>query len=102
MFRQPLRNAKQRLRLFLSECGRRARVLRDSLRRQPNRCHEQTSSLADQISVELARCLRGLLVRAPDIFAPFDGFPVGVVINAEPRKDFRTAINAIEVSRLRL
>ena len=37
MFRQPLRNAKQRLRLFLSECGRRARVLRDSLRRQPNR-----------------------------------------------------------------
>jgi hypothetical protein len=37
MFRQPLRNAKERLRLFLSECGRRARVLRDSLRRQPNR-----------------------------------------------------------------
>jgi hypothetical protein len=37
MFRQPLRNAKQRLRLFLSECGRRARVLRDNLRRQPNR-----------------------------------------------------------------
>jgi hypothetical protein len=37
MFRQPLRNAKERLRLFLSGCGRRARVLRDSLRRQPNR-----------------------------------------------------------------
>ena len=37
MFRQLLRNAKERLRLFLSECGRRARVLRDSLRRQPNR-----------------------------------------------------------------
>jgi len=37
MSRQPLRNAKERLRLFLSECGRRARVLRDSLRRQPNR-----------------------------------------------------------------
>ena len=37
MFKQLLRNAKQRLRLFLSECGRRARVLRDSLRRQPNR-----------------------------------------------------------------
>src|SRR3981081_3909284 len=37
MFRQPLRNAKERLRLFLSECGGRARVLRDSLRRQPNR-----------------------------------------------------------------
>jgi len=37
MLRRPLRNAKERLRLFLSECGRRARVLRDSLRRQPNR-----------------------------------------------------------------
>jgi hypothetical protein len=37
MSRQPLRNAKERLRLFLSECGRRARELRDSLRRQPNR-----------------------------------------------------------------
>src|SRR6267142_5403594 len=37
MLRQLLRNAKERLRLFLSECGRRARVLRDSLRRQPNR-----------------------------------------------------------------
>jgi hypothetical protein len=37
MFRQELRNAKQRLRLFLSECGRRARVLRDRLRQQPDR-----------------------------------------------------------------
>jgi hypothetical protein len=36
MSRQPLRYAKQHLRLFLSECGRRARVLRDSLLRQPN------------------------------------------------------------------
>ena len=35
MSRQQLRNAKARLRLFLSECGRRARVLRDSLRWQP-------------------------------------------------------------------
>ena len=37
MFRQLLRNAKERLRLFLSERGRRARVLRDRLRRQPDR-----------------------------------------------------------------
>ena len=37
MSRQPLRNAKERLRLFLSECGRRARVLRDGLLRQPDR-----------------------------------------------------------------
>ena len=37
MFRQLLRNAKERLRSFLSECGRRVRVLRDSLRRQLNR-----------------------------------------------------------------
>jgi hypothetical protein len=35
MFRQLLRNAKERLPLFLSERGRRARVLR--LRRQPDR-----------------------------------------------------------------
>ena len=37
MFRQPLRNAKERVRLFLSERGRRARALRDRLRRQPDR-----------------------------------------------------------------
>jgi hypothetical protein len=37
MSRQQLRNAKERFRLFLSECGHRARVLRDSLRWQPNR-----------------------------------------------------------------
>src|ERR1700752_1593387 len=37
MSKQPLPNAKERLRLFLSECGRRARGLCDSLRRQPNR-----------------------------------------------------------------
>ena len=37
MFRQPLRNAKERLRLFLSERERPARVLRDRLRRQPDR-----------------------------------------------------------------
>src|SRR5712664_1738253 len=37
MFRQLLRNAKERLRLFLSECGRRERVFRDRLRRQPDR-----------------------------------------------------------------
>jgi hypothetical protein len=35
MFRQPLRNAKERLRLFLSERGRRARALLDRLRPQP-------------------------------------------------------------------
>ena len=37
MFRQLLRTANERLRLFLSERGRRARVIRDSLRRQPGR-----------------------------------------------------------------
>ena len=37
MSKPPLPNAKERLRLFLSECGRRARGLCDSLRRQPNR-----------------------------------------------------------------
>src|SRR5260370_25300937 len=42
MFRQLLRNAKERLRLFLSECGHRARVLRDSLRRQPDRIDQSS------------------------------------------------------------
>src|SRR5450631_4167294 len=37
MFRQLLRNAKERLRPFLSECRRRARVLRERLRQQPDR-----------------------------------------------------------------
>src|SRR6202051_1913390 len=37
MFRQLFRTANDRLRLFLSERGRRARVIRDSLRRQPGR-----------------------------------------------------------------
>jgi hypothetical protein len=37
MFRQLLRNAKERLRPFLSGCGRWARVLRGRLRRQLNR-----------------------------------------------------------------
>jgi hypothetical protein len=37
MFGQLLRNAKERLRSFLSKCGRKARVLRDSLQLQPDR-----------------------------------------------------------------
>src|ERR1700716_467916 len=37
MLRQLLRNANERLRLLLSERGRRARVLCDRLRRQPDR-----------------------------------------------------------------
>ena len=41
MFGQLLRNA-ERLRLFLSECGRRARVLRDGPLRQPDRIDPST------------------------------------------------------------
>ena len=37
MFRQLLRDAEERLRLFLSERGRVARILRDRMRRQPDR-----------------------------------------------------------------
>jgi hypothetical protein len=37
MFRQLWRNAGQRLRLFLSERERRARIVRDRMRRQPDR-----------------------------------------------------------------
>jgi hypothetical protein len=37
MSRQLVRDAKESFRLFLSECGRRARVLRDRVQRQPDR-----------------------------------------------------------------
>ena len=47
MFGQLLCNAKERLRRFLSECGRRARVLRDSLRRQPDRVDPSSRFVPD-------------------------------------------------------
>ena len=47
MSRQVLRNSKEHLRLFLSECGRRARLLRDSLRRQPNRIDPSSRFVPD-------------------------------------------------------
>jgi len=60
MFRQPLRNAKEGLRLFLSQCGRRARVLRDSLRRQPNRIDQSLRFVPGFCSGYWERDIRGL------------------------------------------
>jgi len=60
MFRQLLRNAKERLRLFLSECGRRAQVLRDSLRQQPDRTNPSSRFVPGFLHGYGAREARGL------------------------------------------
>jgi hypothetical protein len=60
MPRQLLRNAKERLRLFLSERGRPARVLRDRLRRQPNRIDPSLRFVPDFRYVYGEREVRGL------------------------------------------
>jgi hypothetical protein len=76
MSRQLLRNAKERLRSFLSECERRARALRDSLRRQLNRI-DSSSRFASGFRYEYwEREARGLeLLKqwlSPEQFAQYD------------------------------
>jgi hypothetical protein len=76
MLRRPLRNAKERLRLFLSECGRRARVLRDSLRRQLNRIDPSSQFVPGIRHGYWEREARGLeLLKewlSPEQFAQYD------------------------------
>ncbi len=59
MFGQLSRNAKQRLRLFLSECRRRARVLRDRLRQQPDRTNPSSRFVPGFLHSYGAREARG-------------------------------------------
>jgi hypothetical protein len=75
MFGQLFRNA-ERLRLFLSECGRRARVLRDGLLRQPDRIEPSSRSVPGFRYGYGEREARGIkLLRewlSPEQFAQYD------------------------------
>src|SRR6476469_9067288 len=96
MFRQPLRNAKQRLRLFLSECGRRARVLRDNLRRQPNRIDPSSRFVPGFRYGYWEREARGLeLLKewlSPEQFAQYDAILRSPATTAESDTGLTTAL----------
>jgi hypothetical protein len=70
------RNAKERLRLFLSERGRRARILRDRLRRQANRIDRSSRFVPGFCYGYWEREARGLeLLKewlSPEQFAQYD------------------------------
>src|SRR5712672_1565247 len=76
MPRQLLRNAKERLRLFLSERGRPARVLRDRLRRQPGRIEPSSRFVSGFRHAYFESEARGLeLLKewlSPEQFAQYD------------------------------
>ena len=93
MLRQLLRNAKERLRLFLSECGRRARVLRDSLRRQPNRIDPSSRFVPSFRYGYREREARGLeLLKewlSPEQFAQYDANSYFEVTGCHSGKRYR-------------
>jgi len=93
MLRQLLRNAKERLRLFLSECGRRARVLRDSLRRQPNRIDPSSRFVPSFRYGYWEREARGLeLLKewlSPEQFAQYDANSYFEVTGCHSGKRYR-------------
>jgi hypothetical protein len=95
MFRQPLRNAKERLRLFLSEHGRRARVLRDRLRRQPDRIDPSSRFVSDFCYGYGKREARGLeLLKewlSPEQFAQYDAKSYFEVTGCHSGKRYRIA-----------
>ena len=95
MSKQPLPNAKERLRLFLSECGRRARGLCDSLRRQPNRI-DPSSRFAPGFRYRYwEREARGLeLLKewlSPEQFAHYDAKSNFEVIGCHSGKRYRVS-----------
>jgi hypothetical protein len=93
MSRQPLRNAKERLRLFLSECGRRARVLRDCLRRQPDRIDPSSRFVPGFRYGYWGREARGLeLLKewlSPEQFAQYDANSYFEVTGCHSGKRYR-------------
>ena len=95
MSRQPLRYAKQHLRLFLSECGRRARVLRDSLRRQPDRIYPSSRFVPGFRYGYGEREARGLgLLKewlSPEQFAQYDAKSYFEVIGCHSGKRYRVS-----------
>src|SRR3979490_2304501 len=105
MLRQLLRNAKERLRLFLSECGRRARVLRVSLRRQPNRIDPSSRFVPGLLHRYWEREARGLeLLKewlSPEQFAQYDAKSYFEVTGCHSGKRYRishgTSMNITEL-----
>ncbi len=93
MPRQLLRNAKERLRLFLSERGRRARVLRDRLRRQANRIDRSSRFVPGFCYGYGEREARGLeLLKewlSPEQFAQYDAKSYFEVTGCHSGKRYR-------------
>src|SRR5260370_26875615 len=93
MSRQQLRNANERFRIFLSECGRRARVLRDSLRRQPTRIDPSSRFVPGFRSGYWEREARGLeLLKellSPEQSALYDAKSYFEVAGCHSRKRYR-------------
>src|ERR1700682_529434 len=93
MFRQLLRNAKERLRLFLSESRRRARVLRDRLRQQPDRANPSARFVPGFLHGYGAREARGfeLLKQwlSPEQFAQYEAKSYFEVTGCHSGKRYR-------------
>jgi len=93
MFSQRLRNATERLRLFLSERGRRARVLRDRLRRQPDRTNPSSRFVPGFLYAYDEREARGLeLLKewlSPEQFAQYDAKSYFEVTGCHSGKRYR-------------
>ena len=93
MLRQLLRNAKERLRLFLSERGRRARALGDRLRRQPDRIDPSSRFVQGFRYGYLGSEARGLeLLKewlSPEQFAQYDAKSYFEVIGCHSGKRYR-------------
>jgi len=93
MFRQLLRNAKERLRLLLAQRGRRVRVWRDRLRRQPDRIDPSLRFVPDFRYVYGEREARGLeLLKewlSPEQFAQYDAKSYFDVTGCQSGKRYR-------------
>jgi hypothetical protein len=105
MFSQRLRNATERLRLFLSERGRRARVLRDRLRRQPDRTNPSSRYVAGLLfgCGESEASGLELLMEwlSPEQFAQYDAKSYFEVTGCHSGKQYRishgTSMNVYEL-----
>jgi hypothetical protein len=105
MSRQLVRDANERFRLFLSECGRRARVLRDRLRRQPDRIGPSSRFVLDFRYGCGEREARGLKLLkqwlSPEQFAQYDAKSYFEVTGCHSGKRYRicrgTSMNVHEL-----
>ena len=105
MFRQLLRTANERLRLFLSERGRRARVIRDSLRRQRGRIEPSSRFVSGFRHAYFESEARGLVLLkewlSPEQFAQYDAKSYFEVTGCYSGKRYRichgTSMNIYEL-----